>query len=131
LLAIIQETLHKHTGDVTNNSIETVEDPLASTDAQEKSQGGSGAFLQLFKNWPLMSAIILYSIFSLQDVAYAEVKLPDVCCLVFFLFQFRVIFIGMYNFLVLLPLCFVLYLNQKKPCRYFLSGLSVTGDMVD
>ncbi|PUZ49917.1 hypothetical protein GQ55_6G017800 [Panicum hallii var. hallii] len=69
----LQETLHKHTGDVTNNSIETVEDPLASTDAQEKRQGGSGVFLQLFKNWPLMSAIILYSIFSLQDVAYAEV----------------------------------------------------------
>ena len=74
MLAIIQETLHKHTGDVTDNSIETVEDPLTSTDAQEKSQGGSCGFLKLFKNWPLMSAIILYSIFSLQDVAYAEVN---------------------------------------------------------
>ena len=77
--AIIQETLHKHTGDVTDNSIETVEDPLASTDAQEMSLGGSGGFLKLFKNWPLMSAIILYSIFALEDVAYIEVKLPYVC----------------------------------------------------
>jgi len=79
LLAIIQETLHKHTGDITDNTIETVEDPLASTDAQEMSLGGSGGFLKLFKNWPLMSAIILYSIFALEDVAYIEVKLPYVC----------------------------------------------------
>jgi len=78
LLAIIQETLHKHTGDITDNTIETVEDPLASTDAQEMSLGGSGGFLKLFKNWPLMSAIILYSIFALEDVAYIEVKLPYV-----------------------------------------------------
>ncbi|KAF8669787.1 hypothetical protein HU200_050957 [Digitaria exilis] len=68
----LTETLHKHTGDVADNSIETVEDSLASTDAQETRHGGSG-FLQLFKNWPLMSAIILYSIFSLEDVAYSEV----------------------------------------------------------
>ena len=79
MLAIIQETLHKHTGDITDNTIETVEDPLASTDAQEMSLGGSGGFLKLFKNWPLMSAIILYSIFALEDVAYIEVKLPYVC----------------------------------------------------
>jgi len=71
--------LHKHTGDITDNTIETVEDPLASTDAQEMSLGGSGGFLKLFKNWPLMSAIILYSIFALEDVAYIEVKLPYVC----------------------------------------------------
>ncbi|KAG2581247.1 hypothetical protein PVAP13_6KG021000 [Panicum virgatum] len=69
----LQETLHKHTGDITDNTIETVEDPLASTDAQEMSLGGSGGFLKLFKNWPLMSAIILYSIFALEDVAYIEV----------------------------------------------------------
>ena len=79
MLAIIQETLHKHTGDITDNTIETVEDPLASTDAQEMSLGGSGGFLKLLKNWPLMSAIILYSIFALEDVAYIEVKLPYVC----------------------------------------------------
>ena len=71
--------MHKHTGDITDNTIETVEDPLASTDAQEMSLGGSGGFLKLFKNWPLMSAIILYSIFALEDVAYIEVKLPYVC----------------------------------------------------
>nr|CAB3481966.1 unnamed protein product [Digitaria exilis] len=67
------ETLHKHTGDVADNSIETVEDSLASTDAQETRHVGGSGFLQLFKNWPLMSAIILYSIFSLEDVAYSEV----------------------------------------------------------
>lgn len=82
LFSKLQETLHKHTGDIADNSIETVEDSLASTDAQETSQGGRG-FLQLFKNWPLMSAIILYSIFSLEDVAYSEVKLQDIYCLIF------------------------------------------------
>ncbi|XP_062196092.1 probable peptide/nitrate transporter At3g43790 isoform X2 [Phragmites australis] len=66
----LPETLHKHTNDtVLDNSIETVEESLTGTDAQENS----GGCLQLFTNWPLMSAITLYCIFSLQDVAYAEV----------------------------------------------------------
>ena len=45
--------------------------------AETDTEGiGNGGCLKLFKNWPLMSAITLYCIFSLQDVAYAEVKLP-------------------------------------------------------
>uniref|UniRef100_A0A0A9F3S1 Major facilitator superfamily (MFS) profile domain-containing protein n=1 Tax=Arundo donax TaxID=35708 RepID=A0A0A9F3S1_ARUDO len=70
----LPETLHKHTADtVIDNSIETVEESLAGADVQEKGKVGSGGFLQLFTNWPLMSAITVYCIFSLQDVAYAEV----------------------------------------------------------
>ncbi|RLM93502.1 hypothetical protein C2845_PM08G08690 [Panicum miliaceum] len=64
------ETLHKHNEDTVDNSVEAIEESLAGTDTEENGNGGC---LQLFKNWPLMSAITLYCIFSLQDVAYAEV----------------------------------------------------------
>ncbi|XP_039847064.1 probable peptide/nitrate transporter At3g43790 isoform X1 [Panicum virgatum] len=64
------ETLHKHNEDTVDNSVEAIEESLAGTDNEENGNGGC---LELFKNWPLMSAITLYCIFSLQDVAYAEV----------------------------------------------------------
>ncbi|TVU22584.1 hypothetical protein EJB05_32294, partial [Eragrostis curvula] len=70
---LAQETLHKHAEDKVLDNIVTIEESLAGTFSQENGEVGSGGCLQLFKNWPLMSAIILYSIFSLQDVAYAEV----------------------------------------------------------
>ncbi|CAD6232032.1 unnamed protein product [Miscanthus lutarioriparius] len=63
------ETLHKHNEDTVDNSVETVEESLAGTDTEEN---GGGGCLKLFTNWPLMSSITLYCIFSLQDVAYAE-----------------------------------------------------------
>ena len=69
----LQETLNKHNEDTVDNSLEAIEESLAGTDTEENGNGGC---LKLFKNWPLMSAITLYCIFSLQDVAYAEVKLP-------------------------------------------------------
>ena len=74
--AFLQETLHKHNEDTVDNSVETVEESLAGTDTEEN---GGGGCLKLFTNWPLMSSITLYCIFSLQDVAYAEVKLQLVC----------------------------------------------------
>ncbi|KAL6849979.1 hypothetical protein ACP4OV_020606 [Aristida adscensionis] len=64
----LPETLHKHNEDTV--SVETVEESLADSDAQEN---GSGGCLSLFTNWPLMSVITIYCLFSLQDVAYAEV----------------------------------------------------------
>jgi hypothetical protein len=70
--------LHKHNGDAVDNSVETVEESLAGTDT-DTEENGSGGCLKLFTNWPLMSAITLYCIFSLQDVAYAEVRLQLVC----------------------------------------------------
>ncbi|KAJ1283250.1 hypothetical protein BS78_03G114100 [Paspalum vaginatum] len=63
------ETLHKHNEDTVDKSVETVEESLVDTD----TEGNEGGCLKLFTNWPLMSAITLYCIFSLQDVAYAEV----------------------------------------------------------
>lgn len=68
--------MHKHNKDTVDDSVETLEESLAGTDTEEN---GNGGILKLFTNWPLMSAITLYCIFSLQDVAYAEVKLQLVC----------------------------------------------------
>uniref|UniRef100_A0A0E0C0G6 Major facilitator superfamily (MFS) profile domain-containing protein n=1 Tax=Oryza meridionalis TaxID=40149 RepID=A0A0E0C0G6_9ORYZ len=65
----LPETLHKHTQDMVLEDSISVEEGLSGPTAEENSAG----CLNLFTNWPLMSAIIVYCIFSLQDVAYAEV----------------------------------------------------------
>lgn len=65
----LPETLHKHTQDMVLEDSISVEEGLSGPTAEENSAG----CLNLFTNWPLMSAIIAYCIFSLQDVAYAEV----------------------------------------------------------
>uniref|UniRef100_A0ACD5VW49 Uncharacterized protein n=1 Tax=Avena sativa TaxID=4498 RepID=A0ACD5VW49_AVESA len=66
----LPETLHIHTEDtILDNSTEDVEQTISDTNAE---QNGGGC-LSLFTNWALMSAITVYCIFSLQDVAYAEV----------------------------------------------------------
>ncbi|VAH75970.1 unnamed protein product [Triticum turgidum subsp. durum] len=46
-----------------------MEESLSDSNAEESS----GGYWSLFTNWPLMSAITVYCLFSLQDVAYAEV----------------------------------------------------------
>jgi len=68
-LKYLQETLHNH-----NCSDEYIED------AKALENGNSGAGIEniqknenLFLNWPLMSSIISYCIFSLHDIAYLEV----------------------------------------------------------
>ncbi|GJN06255.1 hypothetical protein PR202_ga23964 [Eleusine coracana subsp. coracana] len=109
----LPETLHKHTKDtILDDSVETVEESLAGTDAQESG----GGCLQLFTNWPLMSAITVYCIFSLQDVAYAEVKIAT--CLLTSLSTFSWIFILACTFPPLvsfLPFVFVVaILNQER-----------------
>ncbi|KAF7036285.1 hypothetical protein CFC21_046996 [Triticum aestivum] len=66
----LPETLHKHNEATdSNNSIEAMEESLSDSNAEESS----GGYWSLFTNWPLMSAITVYCLFSLQDVAYAEV----------------------------------------------------------
>lgn len=59
-----QETLHKHKG--LEREVEMVEGSITqeSTEPPKKS---------LLKNWPLMSSIITYCVFSLHDTAYSEV----------------------------------------------------------
>ncbi|KAL6595633.1 hypothetical protein ACP70R_047973 [Stipagrostis hirtigluma subsp. patula] len=62
--AWLPETLHKHKG--LETSVETAEGSTTqeSTESPKKS---------LFKNWPLMSSIITYCVFSLHDTAYSEI----------------------------------------------------------
>ncbi|CAN6335473.1 unnamed protein product [Urochloa humidicola] len=60
----LPETLHKHKG--LERAVEMVEGSTTqeSTEPPKKS---------LLKNWPLMSSIITYSVFSLHDTAYVEI----------------------------------------------------------
>ncbi|CAO2145483.1 unnamed protein product [Urochloa humidicola] len=62
--AWLPETLHKHKG--LEREVEMVEGPTTreNTEPPKKS---------LLKNWPLMSSIITYCVFSLHDTAYSEI----------------------------------------------------------
>ncbi|KAF7048760.1 hypothetical protein CFC21_057453, partial [Triticum aestivum] len=67
------ETLHKHkASEDGKQSVEAVEAHLI--DPQEKVEGSTSVDTKksLFKNWPLMSSIIVYCIFSYHDMAYTE-----------------------------------------------------------
>jgi hypothetical protein len=59
-----QETLHKHT------NLEKVVEAAEPSTSQEHTESPKKSLL---KNWPLMSSIITYSVFSLHDTAYSEV----------------------------------------------------------
>ncbi|XP_076955298.1 protein ZINC INDUCED FACILITATOR-LIKE 1-like isoform X3 [Bidens hawaiensis] len=63
----LPETLHFHK----KNELESafcVSDADAETDEKKDSM-----FISLLKNWPLMSSIIVYCVFSLHDMAYTEI----------------------------------------------------------
>ncbi|KAJ8900036.1 hypothetical protein K2173_024151 [Erythroxylum novogranatense] len=75
----LPETLHVHNDKETSSSdlYETVEaasngskgrEERTDVEGQKPNSGSS-----LIKNWPLMSSIIVYSIFSLHDMAYSEI----------------------------------------------------------
>ncbi|CAN1780316.1 Protein ZINC INDUCED FACILITATOR-LIKE 1 [Linum perenne] len=62
----LPETLHNH-----KENVEPCDD---SSDAMETAApSSSGGFESLLRNWPLMSSIITYCIFSLHDMAYTEI----------------------------------------------------------
>ncbi|CAL4911044.1 unnamed protein product [Urochloa decumbens] len=62
----LPETLHKHKN-IGNNEIEMLSD-LGTPRTEDIHRGKS-----LYKNWPLMSSIIAYCIFTLHDTAYSEI----------------------------------------------------------
>jgi len=68
-LKYLQETLHNH-----NGSDESIDDANA---LENGRSGGGNENIQknenLFLNWPLMSSIIPYCIFSLHDITCLEV----------------------------------------------------------
>ncbi|XP_078152259.1 protein ZINC INDUCED FACILITATOR-LIKE 1-like isoform X4 [Carex rostrata] len=65
----IPETLHNHR---TNGKVEVLE-ASPETKGNAKETEASPPKKSLLKNWPLMSSIIVYCIFSLHDMAYTEV----------------------------------------------------------
>ncbi|OAY78910.1 putative peptide/nitrate transporter [Ananas comosus] len=74
----LPETLHMHHGDkLQDTSVETLEESLIDLDLKANGEiadeGGSVSKQSLLKNWPLMSAIIVYCVFSLQEMAYIEI----------------------------------------------------------
>ncbi|KAK2634536.1 hypothetical protein Ddye_029328 [Dipteronia dyeriana] len=72
----LPETLHMHGDD--NISLDASYDALESasclSNSQLKQEGSKGPSKKnLLKNWPLMSSIIVYCVFSLHDMAYTEI----------------------------------------------------------
>ncbi|KAI9115438.1 hypothetical protein K1719_013757 [Acacia pycnantha] len=62
----LPETLHKHhVSDESNKDAEALENEITEKTVQKDEN--------LFLNWPLMSSIIVYCVFSLRDITYAEV----------------------------------------------------------
>ncbi|KAK9265536.1 hypothetical protein L1049_001719 [Liquidambar formosana] len=75
----LPETLHMHYGQnkELDDSFDLLEAPANGSDVKEKfyKNEGTGPTSQqsLLKNWPLMSSIIVYCVFQLHDMAYAEI----------------------------------------------------------
>jgi hypothetical protein len=68
------ETLHKHkVSETGNQSIEALESPLIDPKEKVEESSNLGNKKSLFRNWPLMSSIIIYCVFSFHDMAYTEV----------------------------------------------------------
>ncbi|KAM7263706.1 hypothetical protein ACFE04_001389 [Oxalis oulophora] len=67
----LPETLHNHSED--NVSNDDAYEALESATKGENEERESPSTKSLLKNWPLMSSIIVYCVFSLQDMAYTEI----------------------------------------------------------
>ncbi|CAM8920203.1 unnamed protein product [Rhodiola kirilowii] len=63
----LPETLHMH------NGIENFDEPITVKIIQIESDNEKIFEPSLLKNWPLMSAIIVYCVFQLHDTAYSEI----------------------------------------------------------
>ncbi|XP_058079219.1 protein ZINC INDUCED FACILITATOR 1-like [Magnolia sinica] len=75
----IPETLHKHRDKIKerSNSFDALEASLNGSDLKatiEETKGRESISNgSLLKNWPLMSSIIVFCVFSLHDMAYTEI----------------------------------------------------------
>ncbi|TYJ36482.1 hypothetical protein E1A91_A05G309600v1 [Gossypium mustelinum] len=75
----LPETLHKHndndqSSDDSYDALEAASNESYTKDITEKEEGRESTSKQsLLKNWPLMSSIIVYCVFSLHDMAYTEI----------------------------------------------------------
>ncbi|OIW06142.1 hypothetical protein TanjilG_21161 [Lupinus angustifolius] len=67
---LAQETLHNHNdGNKSTDEAEALENEGGGIDKDKRIQKKENVFL----NWPLMASILVYSVYSLQDIAYQEV----------------------------------------------------------
>jgi len=79
---LLQETLHVHNEKKTssNDSYDALEAATGASKGDETRTDDKGrkpsSNESLLKNWPLMSSIVVYCIFSLHDMAYTEVFIP-------------------------------------------------------
>ncbi|CAM8924544.1 unnamed protein product [Rhodiola kirilowii] len=67
----LPETLHIH-----KNTVTSPEDPVDENATKKTGPGESGeksSIKSLLTNWPLISSIIVYCVFSLHDMAYTEI----------------------------------------------------------
>ncbi|KAK6228420.1 Major facilitator superfamily - like 6 [Theobroma cacao] len=75
----LPETLHKHndndrSSDDSYDALEAAPHESSSKEITEEDEGRESTSKQsLLKNWPLMSSIIVYCVFSLHDMAYTEI----------------------------------------------------------
>ncbi|XP_031380096.1 protein ZINC INDUCED FACILITATOR-LIKE 1-like isoform X2 [Punica granatum] len=69
----LPETIHNHgeNSEEVYKSYETLEESRNESNATEESE--KPAKQSLLRNWPLMSSIIVYCVFQLHDMAYAEI----------------------------------------------------------
>ncbi|KAL6626365.1 hypothetical protein ACP70R_030091 [Stipagrostis hirtigluma subsp. patula] len=68
----LPETLHMHHDDKVE-AIDELEAQVGGSEGGKAKQSRGQSTKNLLKNWQLMSAIILYCIFSLHDTAYLEI----------------------------------------------------------
>ncbi|XP_047950370.1 protein ZINC INDUCED FACILITATOR-LIKE 1-like isoform X2 [Salvia hispanica] len=70
----MQETLHTHilVSTSSGGSYDALEAATEQSDIKEMEENKASK-KSLFKNWPLMSSIIVYCTFSLHDMAYSEI----------------------------------------------------------
>ncbi|PIN17196.1 Permease of the major facilitator superfamily [Handroanthus impetiginosus] len=73
----IPETLHTHPSKKisSQDSYDALESATQESNEKEGTKEGQNTTPKesLFKNWPLMSSIIVYCVFSLHDMAYTEI----------------------------------------------------------
>ena len=70
---LFQETLHNHNGNNNpcDDSLKALE--AESCETHHENEGGHKPKKSVLRNWPLMSSIIVYSVFSLHEMAFSEV----------------------------------------------------------
>lgn len=71
---LFQETLHKHKLNMKEDqTIRYSYSHLADFEESMEGHTSSTKYMDLLKNWPLMSSVILFCIISFDDSAYTEV----------------------------------------------------------